>query len=119
MCMNFLILIVEERQGQYFEKDMTQNDSHRTSPFISMLRDKRYGVFYNVFECELILKNKSQTYNHEVIVKHVRAKLGVRTLLIGQINLRKARAYSFIINSYYTIIKYKIVVKKDKRIQCF
>ena len=26
---------------------------------------------------------------------------------------------SFIINSYYTIIKYKIVVKKDKRIQCF
>ena len=26
---------------------------------------------------------------------------------------------SFIINSYYTIIKYKIVVKKDKRMQCF
>ena len=26
---------------------------------------------------------------------------------------------SFIINSYYTIIKYKIVVKKDKRLQCF
>ena len=26
-------------------------------------------------------------------------------------------AFSFIINSYYTIIKYKIVVKKDKRIQ--
>ena len=26
---------------------------------------------------------------------------------------------SFIINSYYTIIKYKIVVKKDKQIQCF
>ena len=26
---------------------------------------------------------------------------------------------SFIINSYYTIIKYKIAVKKDKRIQCF
>ena len=26
---------------------------------------------------------------------------------------------SFIINSYYTIIKYKIVVEKDKRIQCF
>ena len=28
------------------------------------------------------------------------------------------KTISFIINSYYTIIK-KIVVKKDKRIQCF
>ena len=28
-------------------------------------------------------------------------------------------SFSFIINSYYTIIKYKIVVEKDKRIQCF
>ena len=26
---------------------------------------------------------------------------------------------SFIINSYYTIIKYKIVVKKNRRIQCW
>ena len=42
-------------------------------------------------------------------------------LLLGGLPLPfdNATASSFIINSYYTIIKYKIVVKKDKRIQCF
>ena len=44
-------------------------------------------------------------------------------MVLVDLSLSKVRArisiHLFIINSYYTIIKYKIVVKKDKRIQCF
>ena len=39
---------------------------------------------------------------------------------VHSLDRRSGNAHaSFIINSYYTIIKYKIVVKKDKWIQCF
>ena len=42
-----------------------------------------------------------------------------RDSLTCEIEAEDVYIISFIINSYYTIIKYKIVLKKDKRIQCF
>ena len=51
-----------------------------------------------------------------IFVVSNRTRNQITRLLIGP---QRSHTSSFIINSYYTIIKYKIVVKKDKRIQCF